>query len=424
MGRERRHFEKNAYYVVKNTCVNQEARITPTPELVEGIRGLVAKYAEQYNIKYCALIFTPNGFKFLLRSPDQNIQQFMCVLQSSISREVNLFHQESGVNWGGRYSAERVYEDAIEEVFGEVIGQACMDNLVAHPSEWRGVSCWEQLLSGEPFKGKRVDTALYWRLRGLVQYANCTEAELRELATVEYSVPLTPIPGWEDLSQAERAQKIEAIGDEYARRRELMHAARLAHEAQLSELRADGGACSPETEEIGESDEIEVSDECDSAESEDTDEASPGEDESEENEAEEESEFEQLIMTWATMELFLPPGLPTMDDIAALGPHQRLARWKPMCRTHCHTFVEEKIKEFRKELKRRNKAYTESARRLRRGEAGVYFPDGMIPPGHLHCVGSPGAKKAKERSQQPVGRKKWGEAVEATEKGDGIGATG
>jgi hypothetical protein len=48
------------------------------------------------------------------------------------------------------------------------------------------------------------------------------------------------------------------------------------------------------------------------------------------------------------------------------------------------------------------KRYREAARKLRRGQKNACFPRGMIPPGYLHCVGSPGAAEAGEDRGAPV----------------------
>lgn len=52
--------------------------------------------------------------------------------------------------------------------------------------------------------------------------------------------------------------------------------------------------------------------------------------------------------------------------------------------------------------KRDVKQYRKAARRLRCGQKKAYFPVGMFPPGHLHAVGSPGARAAGETRGVPV----------------------
>jgi hypothetical protein len=116
-----------------------------------------------------------------------------------------------------------------------------------------------------------------------------------------------------------------------------------------------------------------------------------------------------------------PPGV---DDVMKCSTRHRTHYWHPIRRGRCLTWCEETRAAFKAARRRDENRYTYAAIRRRRGIGGAYFPAGMIPPGHLHCVGSPGAIASGENPQDPEeikaqeeAEKSDGEACEACESG-------
>lgn len=95
------------------------------------------------------------------------------------------------------------------------------------------------------------------------------------------------------------------------------------------------------------------------------------------------------------------PDIPGLKEVLASSSYDHYDLWKPMRRGYCHTMDEEQIEAFYKAREERDEQYDDAARRLRRGEEDIYFPEGMIPPGHLHCVGSPSAIASGQNPQRP-----------------------
>lgn len=329
MGRGRRHFDADTLYLVKNICADNQARFTPTPKIEESIRGLLSKYATVYNIRLVAFIFKPHAFWILLQGPELNIDKFMCVLQTCISKDINRFQGRRGSVFADRYTAEPVLEDKQEDILRELIAQPCLDDMVEHPRLWTGVSSWSSHISGEEFVGHRLHTGLYWAMRQSPEYVGYSDQKLREMATLEYRVRLEKLPVWKKLSDEECAEKIRGFAEEAAERREVFWAAVQA-----------------------------------------------------------ESEEQVLI--------------PCIEDVLAYSDQRSLDFFKPIRRGRCHSDNISALNAFFAARKKRNKSYTQAARKLREGKKDVYFPAGMYPPGHLHCVGSPAAIRAGQNPQAPA----------------------
>jgi hypothetical protein len=90
--------------------------------------------------------------------------------------------------------------------------------------------------------------------------------------------------------------------------------------------------------------------------------------------------------------------------------------WHPIRRGRCLTWCEETRAAFKAARRRDEDRYTYAAIRRRRGIGGAYFPAGMIPPGHLHCVGSPGAIASGENPQDPDEMKAREEAEKSSDE--------
>jgi hypothetical protein len=103
-----------------------------------------------------------------------------------------------------------------------------------------------------------------------------------------------------------------------------------------------------------------------------------------------------------------PPGVAEVLEKSILTtthPYEPIRR--RLCLTYCDETREAFFEEYRDAVKR----YKEAAERLRRGQDKAFFPRGMIPPGHLHCAGSPGAEAAGENRAEPAADVETAEGV-------------
>lgn len=95
----------------------------------------------------------------------------------------------------------------------------------------------------------------------------------------------------------------------------------------------------------------------------------------------------------------MPP--PGVSQVLACPIDRQTHPCHPIRRGRCLTWCSEARAAFYAARQAANARYTGAASRMRRGSKRTYFPAGMIPPGHLHCVGSPGAVAAGENPQAP-----------------------
>lgn len=211
MGRPHRIFESDTIYYVQNFCRSGLALITPTEAINDIIMGLLLKHAEAYNIKIIAFIFLPHRFGLLLAAPDQNLNEFMCRFQGDLSKALKKYHGYSESTFPERYIDNPVMDDALEEALTEILALPCTEDLVAHPSEWPGVSSWNAHQTGEALVGSWANSEDYWPVRRSHDEDKYTDEDCRQMTAKEYELELTLLESWEDLSDEARREKIEEL---------------------------------------------------------------------------------------------------------------------------------------------------------------------------------------------------------------------
>lgn len=211
MGRPHRQFNSKTKYYVQNFCRSGLALITPSDFMNETIRGLLLKYVATFNIKIFAFCFLPHRFDLLVQAPEDNLHEFMCRFQGSLSKALNKYHGLNEPNFTQRYIDNPVMEDALEDTIIEILTLPCTEDLVAHPSEWPGVSSWDAHQTDDELVGYWANSEDYWPVRRKHDEDTYTDEDCWQMAATKYEVPLSLIKPWEEMSDEARCAKIDEL---------------------------------------------------------------------------------------------------------------------------------------------------------------------------------------------------------------------
>jgi hypothetical protein len=181
--------------------------LRPGPEANELILGVLGRALDLFPaVRLHAIAFLSNHYHGLASSDDPELlSAFRGYLNSNLARELGRLHQWSGPFWGQRSHVAPVLDDAaMVERLHYVLSQGTKEGLVASPREVPWVSSLPAML-GAPLEG-------VWFARN-AEYEDRRAGRLYERYThaTRYPVPIAPLPCWANLSEAERASKIESL---------------------------------------------------------------------------------------------------------------------------------------------------------------------------------------------------------------------
>ena len=121
----------------------------------------------------------------------------MKYLKSNLTRELARIHEWTGPMWQSRYSSEEVLdEEGLTEIFNYITENSVKEGLVNHPSAWRDLHGYHQLVSQKAVSGPWIDrTEMYRAKQSPLTRARATPAHF----TTVYTITLTPPPLWETM---------------------------------------------------------------------------------------------------------------------------------------------------------------------------------------------------------------------------------
>ena len=211
MGRRIRIQKKKAVYFVTNRCFQAQFLLRPSKRVNAIILGLLAKYAEEYDIEIFGFVFMSNHFHLLLRARKLNLSRFMGVFQSVLTRELNRLFDRDDTIFPRRFTSPEVLDDeSMWEKMHYMMNNPCLSNLVDHPDKWPGISSWQIHKSGEPMVGRVLNREKLRRLRRKDPNTHVSEAY------DFYVLDTTPLPLQEGLERSEQDQRLVDMVEERA----------------------------------------------------------------------------------------------------------------------------------------------------------------------------------------------------------------
>ncbi len=222
-------------YEVTWRCLQRRFLLRPSTMLNLIVLGVIGRALNLCpGVQIYGLFVASNHIHMLISVPNMEmLARFMCHVGNNISREVGRIHDWSGHMWQRRYRSISVEDaHALYERLHYLYSHGCKENLVSSPLEWPGVSSVRSVAYGEPLEGIWYNRAAYCRAaRG------SKPVHLEDFAT-RYPVPLSPMPGFEDLepaaAQALYRDLMAEIRDETWRRHRREGTSPLGREAVLA----------------------------------------------------------------------------------------------------------------------------------------------------------------------------------------------
>ena len=197
MGNPLRNRAPGAYRLITIRTLEARLFLSPSKDINKTVGGILARYQEIFKIEIYAYCILGNHYHLLIKAPLGNTDEFLENVNREIARRVNWKRKRRGAFWARRYSEQHVlsYEDLLE-AYLYVVTNPVKHGMVKHPSEWPGISSYEQSLTN---KGKRYSFTLYSNLVP---------------KRVTHTLKLTPLPQYEDLKKKQRIAQINNLIEE------------------------------------------------------------------------------------------------------------------------------------------------------------------------------------------------------------------
>jgi hypothetical protein len=145
----------------------------------------------------------------IVSTPDNRIlSRFMNFVNCNVSKEAGRLYDWPGQLWARRYAEIVILDDdKLLERIHYSLSHGCKEGMVKRPGDWPGVNCVEALTTGKPLEGIWVDRT-----------AQGNDPKEKKYET-RYEIKLSPLPGFEDLSERKQREKwkqiVKDIEEEY-----------------------------------------------------------------------------------------------------------------------------------------------------------------------------------------------------------------
>ena len=209
MARRPRYWLPNQPYFLTLRTVDRQFLLKPSPETRNITGACIARALKKYPVQ---LLFFDSNINHIHAAfyllPDQvdNASQFCQLLDGLLARELNRHWDRTGPFWSSRARIEPIVDD--DALVEKLLYSACntvKDDLVEHPSHWRGYSTYRALAQGEVERFWYVDRTAWWRKGGPVS-GQSVEEFVRWI-----EVKLSRLPAWEGLSEAQRQSRFRHL---------------------------------------------------------------------------------------------------------------------------------------------------------------------------------------------------------------------
>lgn len=181
-------------HLITTRTVEAALWMVPTQDLVNEIGGVIARYQEIFCVEIYAFAVLGNHYHMLVRAPEGHLDEFAENVNREIAKRVNRRHGRRGRFWERRYDDQVVLskDDALEALV-YIATNPVKHSLSAHPREYPGLLCYQQLLDGKP---QRFE---------FIHYAKSSMgAEVR----TSHALVLSPVPGLDVMGSKERRKML------------------------------------------------------------------------------------------------------------------------------------------------------------------------------------------------------------------------
>ena len=207
MGRDPRYFSPRS--LVEVTCVTHQNRylLRPSEKLNDMFVGVLGRAQRRYGLQVvCVTVLSSHYHLLVVPEDPKHLADFMCFVNTNLSKEVGKLH-----NWSGTLFDDRYHHVPVSDEEGAQIQRLkyCLSNgvkelLVDRPGDWPGVHSVESLLGGEPLLGHWYNRSREYAAR---QLRGEKDVQAEDFATEEQLV-LSPLPCWAHLPASEYRRRV------------------------------------------------------------------------------------------------------------------------------------------------------------------------------------------------------------------------
>ena len=185
-----------------------ELLFVPNNKINNCLGGIIAKYAQFYNIELYSAVIPSNHYHMLLRG--ENVSLFAENINREIAKRVNIILGRKGSLWGRRYDDQITIEETDElEGLLYILTNPVKHGLVTHSKHWPGLSTYSQVLGAKA------------QFFTFLNYTEFKKAQLKAKATGEvvhrsdyetrFELKLSPLRLYRDLSDNDRIKTLNYL---------------------------------------------------------------------------------------------------------------------------------------------------------------------------------------------------------------------
>lgn len=208
MGRPLRDTTPNKVHLLTCRTRNSELLFVPRSEITNCIGGIIARYAEKYDISLYAVVVLGNHYHILASSGEGLLSLFAENVGREVAKRINRILFRKGSLWGRRYDDQLVLEeyDALEGLL-YTLTNPTKHKLLAHSKLWPGLSTYRQAVGGKARKYTFFNHTAFAKAKRRALPKG--EIVRRKDFEREYLLKVKPIPLYKNLESEERNKLIK-----------------------------------------------------------------------------------------------------------------------------------------------------------------------------------------------------------------------
>ena len=213
MPRPLRDTDPSKIHLVTTRTRLAEILLKPSRWLNRTVGGIVARYANRWDIKIYAITILGNHYHVVCQGPSGHLSRFAENINREIAKRINRRLNRRGSFWGRRYDSQVTIEetDGVRALL-YTLTNPVKHGLVVHPRLWPGLTSYWQSV------GSDNDTYAFFHHRAYnfaKRYAQRGATVDRKNFETQHELRIEVLPCFEHLSEQERVEKLNFLIEEH-----------------------------------------------------------------------------------------------------------------------------------------------------------------------------------------------------------------
>jgi REP element-mobilizing transposase RayT len=190
-----RYFDPAVLYHVTSKTLRGEFFLHPSSATNEIILGVLGRAQHRWpQVELFAYVFMSNHFHLMLRGDGESVPGFVGFIKREISRRRGIETNSRGPMWQRRYEATALPSTSSQlKCLRYILEHGVKEGLVENPSEWPGIHCVDQVLSGTSRIGRWLNGTLFGKALFQAR-ARKKRAPSKDDFVEEHSIELSVLP--------------------------------------------------------------------------------------------------------------------------------------------------------------------------------------------------------------------------------------